>query len=358
MEVAAEAVHVEAFVVADPAHAVEIPGGFGSGKIRIQDRGVLVLERRHRDLAGGAGIDVKDVQGALRSRFAGHLVVVGLEGRTGPAHGVDDPELLYRRHVPADDGEMAAVRRPADLREATLGRVRHGVAAIVAPHPGPFGRAVRRQGALDDERILRVLRGKTQRSGVHHEQIVVPEIDAAGAVGGDTRPAGIAVLLLLRRESQLFRGDLIGEMIKDRALLCPAERVGLRTGRLDVELEVLVLLELQVLHRDMGGIERIAHDLSKLHGQFFHVEHFGLGLFRRIDDIVFRPLGGIPAVPELVAPDEPVRADAGRIDHLGDFLLREAFGEAVVGPADILFFFRSFLRRGRQRQAAQQDGNG
>ena len=358
VEVAAEAVHIETGVVPEPAHAEVVFGSVGGGLPGIHDSGVLVFEGRHRDLAGGAGVDVKDVQGTLRGRFAGHLVVVGLEGRTGLAHGVDDPELLHRRHVPADDGEMTAVRRPGDIREAALRRVRHGVAMVVLARPGPFGRAVGGQGTFDDERILRVRGGKAQRCGVHHEQVVVPDIDAAGAIRGDARPAGIAVFLLLGRESQLFRGDLIGEMIADRALLCPAERVGLRTGRLDVELEILVLLELQALHRDVGSLERVTDDLGELHGQFLHVEHFGLGLFHRVDDIVFRPLGGLPTVPELVAPDKPVRADAGRIDHLGDLLLREAFSKAVVGPPDVLLFFRSFLRRGRQRQAAQQDGNG
>ena len=357
VEVAAEAVHIEALVVAEPLHAIVFLGGVRSRLRGVEEAGVLVFEGVHFHFMLAAGIDVEDMEGALRGGLAGHLIVVGLEGRTRLAHGIDDPELLHRRHVPAENGEMAAVRRPGAIRHRALGRIRHRVASIVVAGPGPFVRAVEGQAALDDERVLGVVRGQAQRGRIHHPEVVVLDIDAAGAVRGDIRPVGILLLLLLVGIGQLLRGDLIGEMVADRTLLRAAERIGLRAGGLDVELEVLVVLELQPLHRDVRRVEGVADDFGELHGQLRHVEDLGFGLLRRIHNEVFRPFGSPPAIPELVGILEPVRADAGRIDHLGNLLLGEALGKTVIGLADVIVLLRGLLRRGRQGQAAHQKGN-
>ena len=84
----------------------------------------------------------------------------------------------------------------------------------------------------------------------------------------------------------------------------------------DIETEVAVILKLEPIERNVLCIKRIPNYLCELHRELLHIEGRSLGAGLRVHDEDVLSLRRGPGIPELVRVAEPIRADAGRENHL------------------------------------------
>ena len=308
--IAAGAGEVEGAVVTEPygRHivGVEVAGGVG---LAVNVYG-LVLEGPHIEDFGRLVLHVEEHQVALGTGLAGHLVLVGLEFGTGLGGGVDYPQLSDVAHVVLLHDEMLSVGRPLSPCGVSLVGVPVVDTGIAVAAVGHVLGAVSGEGVLDDGGVLLVLHGLAEVLHVHVPEVVTLGIDYIAAVGSDVGPAGeVLLLLLVGYIGQLLSGDVVFEMedllLHSRVLLgsCGGVLVilyGLLYSRLDAESESLVIFELEILERNVLGIEGILDDSGQLHGEFVHVEDCCLGLGSGIYDPVLNTVVVLPHIPELI----------------------------------------------------------
>ena len=114
LEIPALAHEVETLAVTQPPVCPVVEVSVSSRGLCAQQRELLVLEGFSHDIFGGSPVcslvEIEYVEVSLRSRFARHLVLVGLEFRTLPADRIDHPEFLKLPCVPFHRGEMLRVR--------------------------------------------------------------------------------------------------------------------------------------------------------------------------------------------------------------------------------------------------------
>ncbi len=345
LEVAAAADHIEAVVVTHPdalapvVITVDILAG------AAQDIGVLVLVGGDVDLAAALVRHVEEEEMVHGAGLTGHLILVGLQGRTRLGHGVDDPEILHLGHVVFRDGEVLRVGRPHHVVGRAPGRILDLCAAIVAAAPVEILGAVAGQAVVHHGGVLLVLHQLLHVVDVHPVKVIALGIDGFLPVGGDAGPHRIILLLLiLGHIHELARGEDILETVHLLFFLRLALGLGLRgigvvlllflllhhLGALDLESELVVVLQLKFAERQVLGIERVLDDGGNLHGEALHIEGLDLGLGHGIDDVEFRAFGRLPLVPELVGVLEPVGTDRGAEDHVVHLLGGKLVGQFII----------------------------
>ena len=373
VQVAGAAAQVETVVVAQPHARAEF--AVGLGVLARADGHVhrLVLEGVDAIALAAAVRHREHVELLLRARLAGHLVFVGLERRARLAQGVDHPEVLDLAHVGLDRHEMLAVRRPHDAAGPhAAGGVRLGVAHVVVAAVAVLADAVGGEAVLHQGGVLVVLGGLGEVLLVHPEEVGVLDIHAGLAVRGDAGPCRILFLLglvfaepaggnLILEVVDLlghFRllgalGGFVSVFLFARGALL-RQRIGDLLRALDVEAEELVVLQLELLDREMLRVEGIADDRGDFHRELLHVEDLALAAGLGIHDPVLRPFRGLPYIPELVRMTEPVGLQGGGEHHLGNAFLGELGSQVVVG----LHAGRAGTRCGEpDKQRQQKDGD-
>ena len=293
---------------------------------------------------------VHDKEFPLRAGFSGHLVVVGFQLRTGFGQGVDHPELLDGAHIPAQQGEVPAVRCPLQHGEMPGGAVLLHIAGVVFSGVGELGGTVRGEGALHQGAVLGILGGLFQVLLVHEPQVVVFHVHAHAAVRAHVGPGGVFVLMLLSVPGEFPGGKVVIETIFYELVRGASQAVQLGGFGGEIPLETFVFLEFQVQVQVLGVVG-VTGDFRELTGQFGKVENLALVACGGIDNKIVDTLCRFPAVPEFVAVGEPVGADAGAVHHFAQRLGGKPCSLLVIG---LLHFVRLLRLLRLQRQAQTQ----
>ncbi len=336
-------------VPAQPLFRVELRSLVFGRVLGVQDFAVLVLEGIPLYLLL-LPLQVQDQEFALRAGLPGHLVVVGLQFRTGLGQGVDYPEFLDGAHVPADEGKVLAVRSPVQAGKVAGGGVRFHVSAVIVFQIGNVLAAVRGEGSFYQGAVLGVLGGLFQVFLVHDPQVVVFHVHAHAAVRAHVGPGGVFVLMLLRVPGEFLGCDIVIETIFYELVRGASQAVQLGGFGGEIPLETFVFLEFQVQVQVLGVVG-VTGDFRELTGQFGKVENLALVACGGIDNKIVDTLCRFPAVPELVTLREPVGADAGAVHHFAQRLGGKPCSLLVIG---LLHFVRLLRLLRLQRQAQTQ----